>query len=66
SDLVWQCPLSIKFLASMMPDVERGDGTDDFGSLNFGEVQLSPVDSVHNLGVHFDSELNFKDHINSL
>jgi len=41
----------------------RGIRSDDFGSLNLGEAQLSPAETVRNLGVIFDSSLSFKNHI---
>ena len=39
---------------------------DGFGSVDFEGVQLHAVESVRNLGVHFDPALNFKKHINLL
>ena len=41
----------------------RSIRSDDFGSLNLGEAQLSPAETVRNLGVIFDSSLSFKNHI---
>ena len=44
----------------------RSSVPEEFGSLHFGGVQLHPVDSVRNLGVYFDPELNFREHIGLL
>ena len=38
----------------------------EFGALDLGNLQLYPSPSVKNLGITFDSSLNFKHHINSL
>ncbi|KAG7163557.1 hypothetical protein Hamer_G002755, partial [Homarus americanus] len=55
--------INVEDTEEIMKSSIKGDSTDDTGSLNFGEVQLSPIDSVCNLGVYFDSKLNFKEHI---
>ena len=39
---------------------------DDFGALDIGGTQLLPSASVRNLGVTFDSTLNYRSHINAL
>ena len=44
----------------------RSDLETEFDALEMGGVQLYPSASVRNLGVIFDSNLNFKYHINSL
>ena len=44
----------------------RSNIEEEFGSLNLGAVQLHPSVSVKNLGVLFDSNLNFKYHVSSL
>ena len=44
----------------------RGTGADDFGYLNADDVQLTPAESVGNLGIHFDTSLSFRKHINIL
>ena len=42
---------------------KRADGMNDVRSLDLGEFQLHLVNSVRNLGVYFNSKLNFKEHI---
>ena len=44
----------------------RGDEAEEFGNLDLGDFQLTPVPHAKNLGVLFDSALNFKNHVNSL
>ena len=44
----------------------RVDIETEFGALDLGNLQLYPSPSVKNLGITFDSSLNFKHHINSL
>ena len=42
------------------------DTETELGALDLGDLQLYPSPSVKNLGITFDSSLNFKHHINSL
>ena len=44
----------------------RVDIETEFGTLELGDLQLHPNPSVKNLGVTFDSRLDFKHHINSI
>ena len=44
----------------------RDSLTEEFGNLDLGDHQLTPVSCAKNLGVLFDSALNFKNHINSV
>lgn len=44
----------------------RNSVRDDFGCLEFGNSQLQPLESVRNLGVVFDKNLSFKNHINNV
>ena len=44
----------------------RGSQTEEFGSLDLGDFHLTPVPCAKNLGVLFDSALDFKNHVNSL
>ena len=44
----------------------RGGQIEEFGSLDLGDFQLTPVPCAKNLGVVFDSALNFKSHVGSL
>ena len=49
--------------------VKGGLGVDieaEFGALDLGDLQLYPSRSVKNLGITFDSGLNFKHHINGV
>ena len=44
----------------------RSGQTEEFGNLDLGDFQLTPVPFAKNLGVLFDSALNFKNRVNSL
>ena len=44
----------------------RVDIETEFGALELGDLRLQPSPSVKNLGITFDSTLDFKHHINSL
>ena len=44
----------------------RVDIETEFGTLELGDLQLHPNSSAKNLGVTFDSRLDFKHHINNL
>ena len=44
----------------------RVDIETEFGTLDLGDLQLYPSPSVKNLGITFDSNLNFKHHINNV
>ena len=44
----------------------RKDITPSFGNLTFGDTDLIPCSSVRNIGVHFDSNLSFDKHINTV